>query len=136
MASVDMYNNIFAMNALNGGTYTTSFDGFPIDTQGFESITFIMQMALITDGLWLFYLEDSNEIAGTYALVEPPYRLGTNPTVTGASDNQVFRLGYVGNKRFVRVSLDLTGAGTANFGAVAILGTPRSAQTPVQPNQV
>ena len=56
-------------------------------------------------------------------------------SIDNGSDGEVRKIGYSGDKRYVRVSVALTAnAGASNYGVIAILGKPRIAPTPAIPD--
>jgi len=132
----DMYNNIKQLNALDIQAISTNTTtaGEIIDTQGFDSLTFIFQTGTITDGDYTVLIEEGNESdLSDAAAVSDGDLLGTE---AGASftadtdDNKTSRIGYRGNKRYVR--LNVVSANTtsgATVGAIAILGHPRVVPT-------
>ncbi len=63
------------------------------------------------------------------ALVASADLLGSEPTVDSlTSDGQIYRLGYIGSKRYIRVAVTVSGATSgAVYGASIVRGAPRSA---------
>ncbi|MBC3889508.1 hypothetical protein GH810_14435 [Acetobacterium paludosum] len=132
----DMYNNIKQQNAFNSQAITTNttVNGEIIDTAGFNSLTFIVKAGTITDGDYAVSLMEGDNAALTdAALVADADLLGLE---AGASftadtdDNKTTRIGYRGNKRYVRLSITTTNVTTGGaISAVAILGNPQFAPT-------
>lgn len=134
MATIDSYNNVFEVLHINSGTHTgTVTPSNGVDTQGFESILFVIVSGTVTDGTWTPKLQASDSISSDFVDVTevgtPHWLLGTPVPFTNADNNKVWRLGYVGNKRYVRCVVTETVAGTAEFGVIAELGHPHSAPT-------
>lgn len=133
MSSRDLYNNVKALPALvpqevgsNGAVV-----GGIIDTAGFESLLFSITSGTLTDGGYTPSLTEGDEddlSDGT--AVAAADMLGTIEAATFAAtdDDTAKKVGYRGNKRYVR--LTLTAAGVTNggfFAATAHLGHPRNA---------
>lgn len=126
----DMHNNVDEKNALNVEPITTNTTtvGNIIDTAGFESLEFVVVLGDRTDGTYTLKLEDGdNSGLSDAADVAADLRLGAL-TAMNASD-QVARIGYIGHKRYVRLSIVSTGVttGVDAAGAIAILGHPMHA---------
>jgi hypothetical protein len=125
MASFDMHNEIFAVIARNTAAISTNTTtaGVIIDTKGYEGLEFLIQSGARTDGSYLPLIEESDDsgMAGAVAVADEDL-LGLEVDATIAAANTVKRIGYVGHKRYVRLSLVSTGVTTgATLGAVAIL---------------
>lgn len=126
----DLHNNVDERNALNAAAITTNTTtvGNIIDTKGFESVVLAAILGVRTDGTYTLKLEhgDDSGLADA-ADVAAADRLGSL-TAMNAS-NQVARIGYIGKKRYVRLSIVSTGVttGVAAAGALALLGHPQYA---------
>ena len=137
MASQDLTNEIKSETAIAPLTVTGNgvTTGLTIDTesfQGFSSLTFLFTSGVITDGTLVASVEDSNLANMSDAAVVPAAGLiGTPPTFLAADDALSKRVGYRGDKRYVRVKLTQTGATTGGIiGCTAVLGHPGAAPTP------
>ncbi len=134
MANRENASTLRLTSARNAAAITTNTTtvGVEIDRQGFDSVTFAMQSATITDGTYTPVIEESDVSGSGYAPVAD-----TDLTVTEASvafiatdDNVVKKIGYLGNKRYVRFSYVSTGVTTGGtLSALAILG--HASQQPV-----
>lgn len=132
MASRDLHNNVKIVPAIDpaairtGNAVTT---GATIDTSGFESVEFAVQSGAITDGQFAISVEDGDQAnMSDAAAVAAADLIGAAPTLLATDDSVVKKVGYRGNKRYVRIKATQTGATTGGFvAAVAILGNPRSA---------
>ncbi len=103
-----------------------------IDTAGYESVTFAIQIGA-TDGTLTpaLYAGDASDMSdeGTANTTE---LIGTVAAATFAAtdDNKVKTLGYRGNKRYVRVKLTQASATSGTFIAcTALLGHPHEGPT-------
>ena len=125
------YRNIKPTKALNSAQITATATGDVIDTQGYESVTIVVQTAAVStaDGSNYFtaaLYEDDAVGMGTEALATTI--IGTAPVINATTKaNTVFAFGYNGNKRYIRLKMVETGTADAVVGAVAILGDPHNA---------
>lgn len=115
--------------AANTDLGTTPLVGAIIDRQGYESLTYAIQTGALTDAnaTYAVLLEESdaanmdggNEVADAHLI-------GTEAAAgfTFANDGVTRKLGYVGNKRYTRLTVTPAGADSGNspIAAVAILG--------------
>lgn len=126
MTQRDLHHSIKASNALDTAAITsdTTTVGEIIDTQGFESTEFLIQSGVITDGSYAVLVEEGDDSGlSDAAAVADDDLLGTEllAAFVAADDNKVAKIGYLGSKRFVRVSLVSTGTTTGGtFGAIAV----------------
>ncbi len=86
-----------------------------LDTRGANAATILVHVGGTVDAGFLATLEDSDDDI-TYAAVGADDVIGD--TVDNSADT-VFRLGYVGNKRYVRAALIIPGA--TDVGVVGLL---------------
>ena len=78
-----------------------------------------------TDGTHTFAVEESADNT-TYTAVAAADLQGTEPVVDDATDDdQIYELGYLGSKRYIRVAVTVSGATTgAVYGASITTGHP------------
>lgn len=133
MASKDLANSVDVRSAItnqaigdnNGATGTI------IDTQGFESVTFVLQVGTVTDGDYTLDLEEGDDSGlSDTAAVDNADLIGTEAGASFSADtddDKISILGYTGSKRYLR--LNITSANTATgvdaIGATCILGHAR-----------
>lgn len=142
MATVDMFNNIFAARAISPVSTATGASGptSGVDTAGFESVNFIMAYGVVgATAEWTHSLQDSDDgvtftsVANTSTIVNvlgaQAGATGTQTGPTGSGDHSVWRMGYVGPKRYVKVKMANGNVSTSLISAVCELGTPHSAPT-------
>ncbi len=132
MSSQDMKNNILQKVALNTQVIAsdTTTAGVIIDTQGFEALTFLMQVGVVTAGDVTMLIEESDDAAfATSNEVIDSELLGTEADTTLDTSQTISRIGYIGCKRFVRLSAVTDNSADLTVGAAAILGHPRKAET-------
>jgi len=136
----DLANNISVAQSLAPAVRTADANGTGIDLQGFESATIVVDTG--AEGVTLsssvkidFILEDSDDDS-TYAAVT-----SNNLVTDGAVDSsgifltlddnaetpQVASIGYVGGKRYVRVTADFSGTHSTGtpLSVSVIKGHPR-----------
>jgi len=130
----DLFSEIKVMRAVSPGfsTTDTAIVSQVIDREGFESLTFAIATGVLGDSNATFtvLIEDSDtDFSGT--AVDDTLLLGTE---AGASfqyddDNECRKIGYLGAKRYVRLTITPSGNSgspdAAFYSAVAILGGAR-----------
>lgn len=129
----DLHNNIDPLVALDVaeiGSSTTTV-GNIIDLQDYQSVEFLIVSGTLVDGTYVVLLEDGDDSAlGDAAAVADKFLLGTEADAGFAltEDDTVKKLGYVGSKRYVRLSIISTVVTSGgDFGALAVLGAARHA---------
>lgn len=129
---LDLHNNIkvsLAEPPVAAVADNTPFVSAVCDMVGFGSCEFIGIFGTNTDADATFtvLVEDSADNV-TYAAVDDVHLLGVEAMgLDYADDNKVFKIGYIGPKRYVRVTLTpaANGAGNIFFAAAWIQGHPR-----------
>ena len=102
-----------------------------LDTAGFESAVFVGILGTNTDADVTFtvLVEDGDNSSLTdNAAVADVHLIGVEAMgLDFADDNSVFKIGYIGPKRYVRVTITpaANGAGDVFFAATWIQGHPR-----------
>ena len=139
MATIDNYNNIYEVLVLPPADYNASQESDSVDTQGFESVDFFIIRGVVgAAGVWTPSLWESDDNVTFTEVVngvgdDPAHPLlGTPASFDSTTTNLISRLGYVGNKRYVRANIDLAGASTATIAVLAQLAHPHSAPTDAQ----
>lgn len=131
--SEDLHANVkiskaLALTAVSGNGATA---GSIIDTQGFGNTEFAIISGTLTDGTYTPSLTEGDDSAlGDGATVAAAEILGTIALATFAltDDNTVKKIGYKGNKRYVRLTITASVVTTGGLiGAIAIQGDPQSA---------
>ena len=130
MASRDLKNDIKIVNALNIASITTNTTtaGVEVDTQGYESVTIEVITGARTDGTVTPLLQES-DVSATYSgSVADEDLIGLEADAALSLLNARSRFGYIGKKRYIKVSLVSTSVTTGlTAGASVILGNPKSA---------
>jgi hypothetical protein len=125
----DLHNNVDQMRVIGpvaigaNGTVT----GKIIDRRGFGGVEFVAQYgAIVTTGSVVTLVAFEGDVTGTMTSVADADLLGTEAlasrlggaTTSGTGSNVAKRLGYKGNKRYVRV--DAVKTGTTSVGCVSV----------------
>ena len=134
----DQANNLTIRPVIAPGTYndagTTPWVGAVIDRAGYESLTYAINTGTLSDAnaTYAVLLEesDASNMDGANAVADADL-IGTEADAgfTFADDGEARKLGYIGNKRYTRLTITPTGAddGDSPISAVAILGHPHQA---------
>lgn len=108
----------------------TPLVGQIIDRQGYDSLEYLIATGALGDAAATFtvLLEegDAADLSDASAVADVDL-LGTEAlaSFTQADDDKVFKLGYIGGKRYTRLTLTPSGNATAALiSAVAVLGHP------------
>ena len=106
-----------------------------IDRQGFDGLTYVIATGSLADvdATFTVLLEEGNDSGlSDAAAVADADLLGTEAlaSFTFTHDDETRKLGYVGDKRYTRLTITpAANASAALFSAVAILGWPTVAAT-------
>lgn len=116
----DIYSNIAAMLALAPTVQTAAAQGPAIDLKGAGRVAFVVNTGEIAGaGAFGVTLQESDIGSGGWANVAAEEMDSNAPAALAASS--VYRLGYRGYKRFVRLSLTRASGTSIAAGAVAII---------------
>lgn len=124
----DLYNNIKAESALNTSAISSSTTtaGNVIDRQGYNSLEFLIMSGTLTDGTYTPLVEEGDAAnLSDAAAVADANLLGTEASAafTASNDNTVKKVGYIGSKRYVRLSIVSAGVTTGGtISALAVKG--------------
>jgi len=111
----------------------TTTAGAIIDRKGFESVTFSIISGVLTDGAYAVLIEegDAANLSDAAAVADADL-IGTEAAAgfALADDATAKTIGYIGVKRYVRLSVVTTATTSGGFiAATAILGNPHNAPT-------
>lgn len=127
---IDLHSdiNIAPVMAPVAVTDNTAQVGTVVTGTGYESLEYVIAIGALADADATFtvLLEDSADNI-TYAAVADDFLIGTEAAAsfTFADDSEVRRLGYVGGKKYTRMTITpANNTGSAVFGVVAIQGSP------------
>lgn len=137
----DLMNNVHPIRAISPVSVAdnTAQVSQIIDRQGYDSLTFLIATGSLADADATFtvLVEDGDAAnLSDAAAVSDDELIGTEALASFQfdDDNETRKIGYIGNKRYVR--LTITPAGNASAGllaAIALLGHPHYAPTPNPP---
>lgn len=127
----DIYNNVSTVQSLAPAARTATANGASADMVGFHGGCLIqINAGAWTDGSHTFEVQDSDDNS-TFTAVADQFIQGTEPVVDAAADGgQVYELGYIGAKRYVRVVATVaTATSGAVYGANIVRAFPRNPST-------
>lgn len=119
----DLHNSLTTMVAMaitaiaNGENVV----GAIIDRQGFDSLEFALQVGLFTDGGVTPLVEHGSDPALADAVAVPDSDLLGTEAAAALTAVGVSKVGYVGNKRYVRLTAVATALSTLTVAAQALL---------------
>jgi predicted Zn-dependent protease len=134
----DLYSNISPVQLIApaaAGTDNTPIVSAIIDRQGFDSLVAVLNIGANTDTNATFaVLVEHGDVANlSDAVAVPDTALNGTEALAGFTaaddDNSTRKIGYVGGKRYVRVTVTPSGNDSGNIfvSGVAILGHPEQA---------
>ena len=133
----DLYNNIEVESVLDPIAFDTTATYTDLDLQGFNSACLLIHVGLDAsmDGSnkIVFTLKDSAD-GTTYAAVETDDMLDLTVTSgvvltidAAAEDNTLYKLGYVGGKRYLELTATVTGTVDPPLSIILVKGHPEMA---------
>jgi hypothetical protein len=133
----DLHNNVTVKRGLSpvaAGTNNTAYVSQIVDTAGYDSVEFVLAIGANTDADATFtvLVEDGdNSALSDNAAVADAYLLGTEALASFdySDDNEVRKIGYIGTKRYVRVTVTPASNDSGNIymAGVWLLGHPKVA---------
>lgn len=134
----DLHNNIHVARAISPVSVsdTTAQVSQIIDRQGYQSLEFLIAIGSVADADATFVVlvedGDDSDLVDDGAAVTDANLLGTE-VLAGFQyddDNEVRKIGYIGDKRYVRLTITpVNNASAAVIAAVAVLGHPNYTPT-------
>jgi len=120
MTSRDLKSNVDASQSLAPAERTASANGTGIDTRNHDSAMVVFNIGLYTDGGWTPAVEESDDNSIFTAVAAADLEGAFTAINDASADNTTQRVGYKGNKRFIRAVLTEAGASPApSTGLVA-----------------
>jgi hypothetical protein len=139
----DLHNNIHVKRGLSpvaAGTDNTAYVSQILDTQGYDAAEFLILIGANTDADATFTVLVEDGAASNLsdaAAVDDKFLLGTEALASFQfdDDNEVRKIGYVGPKRYVRVTITPANnaAGNIFIAGCWVQAFPRHAPTPNPP---
>ena len=133
----DLHNNIAVKRAVSpiSQSGNAAMVGAIIDRQGFNSLEYLITLGTITTAgtAYTALLEESDaaDLSGSNAVADADL-LGTEALASFVDSevNTTKKLGYIGSKRYTRLTMTPSGnTGASTMAAVAVLGNPALAPT-------
>lgn len=122
----DMHHHTTQLAALAIAAITTNTttSGIIIPMAGYEALEFLLLPGTITDGAYAISLEEGDDSGlSDAATVSAAETLG-DADLADTDDDTAKRIGYIGKKDYVRLSIVSTGVttGVDGLAAIALLG--------------
>ena len=115
--TVDFYNNLSAVTTLPPAVRTANENGSVVDLQGYQGALLAAIVGTITDGTHSLTVQESDDGTG-WSDVAATDLQGIFANLTS---NTVQEVGYMGNKRYIRVNAIVSGATNGGAYAVAVV---------------
>ena len=118
----DIYHNLGVVLALAPAVQSASIDGIAVDTKGFGSVAFSLNTgAIASAGDFSAKVQHSDTTTGGDFVDAPAGTFFSNAPAT-LEASSAYKLGYIGDKRYVRIVLTKAGGTSIAAGASAVLG--------------
>ncbi|MFJ4687061.1 hypothetical protein [Streptomyces sp. NPDC088789] len=123
----DLYAHLAPVTTLAPAARTASATGTGVDLANYDGAVAIVHAGAWTDGTHTFDVQDSDDNT-TFTSVAGDFLSGTEPVVSNSGTaGTVYRIGYHGIRRYVRVAVTVAGATTgAVYGAHIVRGYART----------
>jgi hypothetical protein len=120
----DLKSNIGPAITLSPAVRTASANGTGVDLRGFHSAAVVVATGTITDGTHVVEVQESDDNS-TFTAVADGDLQGTEPSIGSANDDTVYKIGYVGTKRYIRAATTVSGTTSGGaYSAMVIRGNP------------
>lgn len=124
-----IHDDIATVTTLPPATYDTTTPGTAVDTRGYDAVEVLLTLGEYADDSHVLTIEDSSD-GQVFTPAAAADIIGDWPDTLDddTHDEGTIRVGYIGARRYVRVSTAVTGTGTGSpYGAVIVLGLPKQA---------
>jgi hypothetical protein len=128
----DLHNRIKVVRSISpvtGAIDNTAQVGQIVDHQGYEAVEYLVATGTLADvdATFTALLEVGDQANLSDAVAVPTAdRLGALPSFIFSDDDKVFKVGYVGPKRYSRLTITpAANTGAWGIGAVAVLSHAR-----------
>lgn len=117
----DLYNSLSALPALAAAVHAAAINGDVIDLKGSNGVVFMVGTGAIAGAgdFGVTIQESDTTVSGDFANAVADHIQRNAPNTLAA--NSAYRLGYIGHKRYVRLSLTRAGGTSIAVAAVAVL---------------
>lgn len=124
----DLVHNLGVALALSPAVQAATIKGTAIDLLGFQSVMFVINTgAIASSGNFTVTVEESDTTTdGDFTAAPAATVIGSTLADPLTADGS-FKVGYVGNKRYVRIVATKNSGTSIAAGAVAVKGHPLAA---------
>lgn len=126
--AVDYMHDFGYTISLSPAVRTADENGASIDLKDAVGATAIICTGTLTDGTHTFELQESDDNS-TFTAVAASDLIGSEPTATAGAtpsdDDTVWKVGYTGGKRYLRVAVTVAGATSGGASAAILQKRPR-----------
>jgi len=124
---MDLYNNLNIATSLTMATRTADANGASVDLQGYHGALIVVATGAITDGTHTIEIQESDDGSSWSAVADADLQ-GSEPAIGPTNDDTVYKIGYRGTKRYLRVAVTVAGATSGgDYGAWILRHSPRKA---------
>lgn len=108
---LDLHSHLSPAQSLAPASRTAAVNGSSVDLTNFDGAVVVIDCGAAggTTPSFTFAVEHADDNGagspGTFAAVAAADLDGTAPVVTDTTDDQIYRIGYIGNKRHLRVAI-------------------------------
>lgn len=134
----DLHNNVKLTNGVHAvaiGTTGTGQTSSIVDVAGYGGVEFIVDYGTITSTTAVFtaLMTECDTTGGSFTSVADTDLLGTESAVgvaaatrvSGTTKNVTKKIGYVGNKRYVKLKVSSLGTAGTPISVIPVLHNPR-----------
>lgn len=123
----DLYSKLGVAVTLVPAVQAATLKGSTVDLQGFDSAMLVVNTGAIAgSGLYVMSLQESDTTTdGDFTDVAAADMQGTLPA--SLAENTLYKVGYIGNKRYVRGVITKTSGTSIACGAVFVRGNAENA---------
>lgn len=119
----DIYSALNFAQSLAPAARTASANGTGVDLRGYNSALVVIDSGAYTDGTHTPKLQESDDNSSFSDVAAGDLNGSFTAIAASGQQNQLFKVGYKGVKRYVRVVMTVAGATTgAIYGAAIIRG--------------
>jgi len=136
MPSFDIKNNVDVAQTIApqqlSGTVTGTSTAVGVDLRGYNAAMAVINCGAAggTAPSFTFQVEESSDNS-TFTAVADADLSGTEPSVGTANDNAVYRVGYKGSERYLRVAVPATSGTTPTLFVAATIERGRPDDAPL-----
>lgn len=132
----EIHSKTKVVNCISPQALAANTNGAWIDTLGFESLEYVIQIGVaFAGGGFNFSFQESPTGAGggEETTVPAGHIIGQTPVIVATDANKLMRVGVVGKERYQRIVLTETGTISAGIvGVLGVLSHPKNAPVPDQ----